>query len=1040
MPRRLALAAFAAIALAGVRAGAAAGAADAGAGPLDATIDSDASAADGSTELQRLRDLADRVRALAEGSLDPALEPASLFEVPLEDDLAVRVEVVRLERLVGPEPPDAPAVDAGVRRDGGSRDADAEAVDAANRDGGIEAALLAARTDVDRARLAFLSLDRVRRDELLRDHAARRAEAERAQADRAIDDARRRAEDAAEARRRALDAVRVTSSDAAKLVAEERARLLGVKESQAKLDASLLAEERTLAARADTAVEWHRRVSSLVERRRDGDAGPEAADALYGELVAVLRDSRLELADEIGAGMHDADDVPGPGGDRLGVVGSFVEHADVDRLRASLAADQATLAERVRHARWASAKARLDQVESLNRDRLELYPAMSSLERDKLTSFTAEGVAQARREVEQVALVVRYHALSALAWVGEVRRGGLVHATQIGLVILALKLAMLAAAFVWWRRRSDALLAAWTVPPTVTRGRRAGWISRAAALVRRVRVPLEWLAAAYAAIVLAGPSIASLLEVRLPWIFASWTLGGAVVVGSLDAFLGASGLPRPARPRLDALRLRTLRLLGRAVVAIGVVLAIAVELVGRGTIHAWVSETCWFVAIPLAIVVVRWWRPTIVARLERQQPPTGLASWVLARRTGWRAFPAAAVGGVYLLSRGAARGARTRIARLPITRRALAYWFRREMAKQARAREERTLVPLDPRRAVAFDPDRAPDEALVDLGADLAPIVSAIGSRRGVHCLVAERGLGKSTELRRLVRANPGALHLACPPSGLGELLSSLRRRLALPEDASIDRIAEAITDADLPAVLLDDAHRIVRPIVGGLDDLDLLLSLAGTTNRKTAWLLAMDSVAFAFVERARGGRAPFDEVVRLAAWPEESIADLVRGRAASAGIDPRFDDLLVETSSDEVERTDQLQRTALGYLRLLWDYAEGNPGVALRLFGDSLRVDETGSVRVQPFAAPDGSELVPLTDEAVFVLRAVVQLEPARFDDLVEATRLFPREVEQALRHARAQRWVELDDDGRVRLSWTHYRAVTRHLERRRLLPARKN
>jgi DNA-binding IclR family transcriptional regulator len=88
----------------------------------------------------------------------------------------------------------------------------------------------------------------------------------------------------------------------------------------------------------------------------------------------------------------------------------------------------------------------------------------------------------------------------------------------------------------------------------------------------------------------------------------------------------------------------------------------------------------------------------------------------------------------------------------------------------------------------------------------------------------------------------------------------------------------------------------------------------------------------------------------------------------------------------------------------------------------------------VQLFEAPDTADLESLPDQAVFVLRAVVQLELAAFEDIVDATRLPTRQVEDALRYGSFRGYLERID-GRYRVHWRWFRSVSRFLERRHLL-----
>ena len=117
-----------------------------------------------------------------------------------------------------------------------------------------------------------------------------------------------------------------------------------------------------------------------------------------------------------------------------------------------------------------------------------------------------------------------------------------------------------------------------------------------------------------------------------------------------------------------------------------------------------------------------------------------------------------------------------------------------------------------------------------------------------------------------------------------------------------------------------------------------------------------------------------------------------------------------------------------------MWDHAGGNPGVALHLWSRSLRRDESGACLVTPFVSPEPKDLERLPDAVLFVLRAVLQLDPARPEAIAEATNLRAFEVNDALRYAEGRGYVEAVPGG-YRVTWEYYRVVVLFLQRRHLL-----
>ena len=235
---------------------------------------------------------------------------------------------------------------------------------------------------------------------------------------------------------------------------------------------------------------------------------------------------------------------------------------------------------------------------------------------------------------------------------------------------------------------------------------------------------------------------------------------------------------------------------------------------------------------------------------------------------------------------------------------------------------------------------------------------------------------------------------------------------------------------------MIDDAEHLIRPQMGGLDGFDRLLGVCRRTAAHCAWVLAFDHGVWRFLEAARETRALFDETVWMSAWREEGIVRLLTERSESANIDPSFEHLLGDMADDVhvLGRREALQRTEANYYRLLWDYSSGNPGVALHFWRRSLGVDEAGRVCVRLFDAPEAEALDGLPDSTVFVLRAIIQLGWADLDDIVEVTALPGDRVADALRFGSRRGYFDLAE-GRYRINWDWFRAVSRFLERRHLL-----
>ena len=1019
-------------------------------------------------EIEQLQQLAARIRALSDGSLDPTVEPQSLFDVSLQRSAAIDLEARRLRQLLATQP-DAGEPDAGAETaaspaskdatpkaapsaspvDGEAEDAGAQPVPDAGAQPPDDASpeqlaewLWLVRVEVDRARLAFLQLPEARRTALLDEHAKRREErtpAASPSASASADPGK-----TAEAERlAALEAAKRARTEATRLVQEERARLLGIKADLRTFEADLAEREKQLEARAEQGLAWRRRVEEVITKRQEGLAGPELADRTYEELVRSLRATEDELSAALRETRGDSR-TPAVGEDRLDTLGANVDRSAVDTLRGELTREEARLRRREAKFRREQARLLMQRVGSLNRDRLDLAHHLSSEKRSEIVSFGAEGLRQAGAELGQVAQVARYHLVMALEWLtdSEARRGtaaNAIVATVSGFKVLAVLLP-----FIWWRRRASGLISHWQVrlansygafspPPAIERAQR--WL----AIYRNCRVSFEWLAVILVIHALLPQEIAELFEISLLYVSLTWLLGGKVIVDALNAI--AAEAPRVLGGTSSGeLRLRSLNLVGRVVVAFGLLLSLTERVVGAGTVYTWVLKLCWLAAIPIALYLIHWWRPVIFERLSLRRRKNRFVLWVEQQEQGWRGSIAAAVGGVYLMGLGLWRLVRHYLGGLEITRRLLAYWFRREAGQRSLSPEDGAAdAPLGAADRVALDPEQpgqsyVPGIADVQVDEVIARIEAPGG---GVFAVVGERGSGKTCVLRRIQESSLESLSVTCRRGGYAALVDDLAKLFgpATPKEAAA--LAKRIdARSEDNALLLDDAQHLIRPTIGGFDDFDRLMALARRASSNCAWILAFDDAIWRYLERARGVRPLFDDVVFIKPWSEESVAQLLRERSEAAGIEPSFERLVtgLPETADDIDRAEALTRARRNYYRVVWDYTGGNPGLALHFWRESLRVDADGDKVVSLFVVPDASDLERLPDATVFVLRAVLQLEPTQPDDIVAVTALGHDEVADALRYTKLRGYVEQGAEG-YRITWAWFRAVTRLLNRRHLL-----
>lgn len=1008
---------------------------------------------------QDFRHQARQISDFLAGRLDGAVDPQSLFDVPMDaSEQKMEVERARLELLLrGGVSPKAAARAPGdptqsTDRSGPGAKPSPSEVEPSLASAPVkmpDTAAWRARLALDRARLAFYGLPAPQRAALVRQHEALKEQAKRVDHDEALGQAEADARRAERQQREALEAARRSRTEAARLVNEEHARLLSVTRQQAEYETRLIQRQAELDVRNEAVLGWRRRVSELTAPGHL--EGASAVDEAYIALRVTLRHARQLLADTLGSTGQSAERVPRAGADPLVDLPSDADRSVAVEQRITVTAKARELIRAEQALEAEEARQLMSEVETLNRLRLELLGSLSAEKRDSILGFGPAGWDQAVAEVWQVVLTARYHLHAAFDWFAAIRSGDRRGRSAWLAFVLVLKWALPIGLFVWSRRRADGVLDRWLRERRQqTRTRRDGdwfevdYAERLVEFLRRVRRPLEWLLLVGLVTWLIPAEMKDLLEVRLLSRVLLWVFGGLFVVLAIDALASADVL-RSSVPATARLRLRSLRLVGRAIVAFGLPLSLSDLLVGQGTVYSWVFSSCWFVAVPLLFVIVSWWRPYIFERFTRMRKPNAFESWVLAQRSPTAnsfasalSSVAAVAGGVYLFVLGTWRIVRSRVLTFELTRRLLAYLFRRDLSKKARAAPDRAYTPLAADVFRALGPEVAnvnPVRSAAD--AQVQAVVDRIkGAGGGAIAIVGERGSGKTTLIERIVSQCPDLVAVTCDADGLPGLRVQLTRALGLSPTTTLELAAQRLDErVGERALLIDDAQYLIRPMMGGLAAFDGVLELFRRYSRNSTWVLAFDEAIWRFIERSRGKQPLFDEVIRLSAWSEDAIVRLITQRNEAAGLEPDFNHLAIDlpTDADEIDIREAVRRTEASYYRLLWDYASGNPGVALHFWRRSLGVGASGQVLVRLFDAPQTAQLDALPDSSAFVLRAIIQLGWAAPEDIARVTSLPIAQVEDALRYGNQHGCFELDGE-RYRVNWDWFRAVTRLLERRHL------
>jgi hypothetical protein len=980
------------------------------------------------------------LQQLMAGELPAAFEIRSLFEVDVTREGAIQARLETLGREITREQRLVETLRLATRTATSAAQPDPDQVVAL----AVRLRFAQARLQRSQARRAFLSQPATTRAALLHNEERQRAiQEQRRGAAEARAAAEREALEAEQARQEALEAARQAVTEAERALASERARV----ESYRATLASLRADH------ADARQGWATTQSSLLERHQaltksalSPELAPAAADKTFREVLGYIEESREKLARAIGT-LQDSLQVP-----ELGMADD--QAADHEALAEQRAALNASIAGAKREAEElrrdvatllrGRAEAYASDLTFLNDLRLALLPRLTPAYHREVLGFTGAGFEQVVLEVNHLSVMARWYAVRVRTMDDTQRSlrdlvtlglAGLEVLKLIGLVILALYLRRHHKA--WLTRLHAGVLAYLSNRPMRALADR--WLRFLEAHVFET----GFLVFAYLFFDLGGwdvPEVRLLRAVVLTYAWYRLILSLLHHAITEAAHAGAVQLSEARNQKI----LQSVRLVGRYGLVVVVFLIASRTVLGRGYLYQLVVEFFWIGTLPIALVLVNRWREDIADAYLAMYPKGRFAIRVRNTRTRAVGFFVVLVAFTSVAARGISIYIREQLLSFEQTRKALAYVFRRRLERQSSvlgAEELPVELPADLVAALSEQPvqedlriDRWP--GLPQLLAEARRLVE--GGDGTTVALVAERGGGKTSWLdeaeRKLdfVHVDRAAVEERPDPEAL---VPWLARTLGIDEARSADALVERLLAGPPRVVLLDGGQNLMKRSVGGTATYERFMQIASQSTARVVWVVTFSRYAWRHLECRFKSRTLFNRSLAIGTWSEAEIGQLIERRMSASGYVADYRDLImdpVEGTALELETT----RTAERFRRLLWDYADGNPRVALHFWQLALIPEGERRVRVRLFARPDEARLVRLGEEARFALAAVAIHENMSIEELAE-TLAYPLEFcksvvtyleNDELLQRRARRYV---------LGTGTYRAVIRYLRRNNLLHA---
>jgi hypothetical protein len=937
--------------------------------------------------------------ALLAGEPPATLVVQSLFEVDLADEPAIARRREALRAAIADRR--ALLTSAGVADSIGGEAPAPRAIGSpgASRDS-LEASLLLARNRVDALRLAFLRLPVERRHEINETEASRRRLREDEEAAR---EARRDAElvaaEAEERRRLALEAARIARSARLEQLTKEIARAETFYSSLAHFSAEMAAYREVEVERANAELQ------SMLEAQRAIEAsriGSPAVWPLFDRAVEELADARPRLRDALGAWFAPSD-VPTfvPAIDAGAAADSSVLEriSTLRELYAEIALARAAAIATEEEIRWQALSYRAERVRRTSELRVRALAKLPGHRRGQVLGLTRDGLRACLDEIDLLDLRARLYVATRMRSIDRAP-GRLDDLFALGTVtVILLRTLVVLLVLVMVRRRGPRLLDALDrhvlggvrdlearrrIGRVVTSMRAIGpWIYLLVALVA-----LRWAVGGMAA----WPEVAILFQALLGIGVYKVALEIAQrFVMSLSARHAFNRDPR----RLVKL-FTTLRAVLRVSLVIAFFLILSERVLGRGFLYYLAVNAAWIGGVAIAFSLLHGWRQIISEAYIHVRPTGRLSALVRATRHRWYGFVVGGAAFLWLAGRAGVDLARDFALGFDRVRKALAFLFRKRVEKQAEARgysdAEAASLPEPLLRAFG-EVATSDDRLIVDHFPGLSRLQHALDAwcetgTRGAFLLLGERGMGKTSWLSRVHsdRVPETRIVLDGRVRSTRELWEVLVPQLAPGLDPGLGgRGLEQVLSSGKPRiVIVDGCHNLFLGTVGGYEAYEAFATLADATRNRVFWLCTGNANAWAHLEAVRPDLGLFAYRQELRPWTEEQIRRLIETRTSAAGVRLSYEDLVTDAAGYASDGT----HTEASYMRLLWDYSDGNPRVALHFWLRSLVPCGDGSLHVRLFRAPTGNTLDAIGEIPMFLLASIVLHENLTVEEAAAATR----------------------------------------------------
>jgi len=651
--------------------------------------------------------------------------------------------------------------------------------------------------------------------------------------------------------------------------------------------------------------------------------------------------------------------------------------------------------------------------------RIRLLKLVSNDLRYRVMGTEIFGMGELNFELTVIWLELRYQTLRIPAAGQQIVR--MMARAPLPLIWFLLYLSLLFFVFRWWRRWFPENIARMRTYLLAVRPRTTAILGRMRVLwyIERVRKPVEWFVFFQVFLSLISflklEFVTEVAEIVVRWILLAWF---AVVLLDAIAARGAGGTAGES----GKTRLNSLRLLAVWLLLLGLGLDLSARLAGEGALYAFVWRVFQVLAFPIVLAQLSMWRTELFRRVRREDRDF-MSRTEFEAQKGPAKFAGAAKLAGFLVASWLRRLLLRRLANLDPAR-----------LGDAPASEENDLDRVDSDLRAAF------------LGSDVQYDRYARGARRkliehikngsgGRSVVVGERGIGKDAFIQQVFDDVDGpCLTLSSESGRTIDLERDLAAALEISGPVDKESLAAAAQAKGLRAVAVKNMHLLVRPVMGGFDELAKMSDLFDLLPTEVYRVMGVDRYAWQYIRCALAERASSAEVIELIPWTEEQITELLMARCEAVDLDPDYTHVRVPSQYLDANDERRRERNRRGLCVMTASLSGGNPSIASRLFIDCIRLDDKQRLVATLPANSDSRIVEQASMHQMLVLRVIAQAEHISHADIVRNLRYPDAVVENALGAALEKRWI-VEKNGLYSITWTWFRTITRVLSRQNLL-----